>query len=113
MIMSPDSLASGVASNTDGAAFQVVAPPGTGHRLLVTAIYAVNTGASAVTVNIRNGLAGATRWTLHVPAGGSTVMPFPIPLAGFGEGTPICAQASAPTTTLTVSINAFKRHINI
>lgn len=113
MIMSPDSLTSGVASNTDGASFQVVPAAGTGHRLLVSSIYAINTSATAITVNIRNGLGGATRWTLHVPANGSTVMPFPLPLAGFGENTPICAQASAATTTLTISINAFKRHVTI
>ena len=113
MIMSPDSLTAGVASNTDGASFQVVPAAGAGQKLFVSSIYAVNTSATAITVNIRNGLAGATRWTLHVPAGGSTVIPFPLPLAGFGDNTPICAQASAATTTLTISINAFRRSVSI
>jgi len=113
MLTSPDALRSGVASNTDGASFAVIAAPGTGRKLFVSSITAVNTSAAAITVDIRDGLAGAVVWVLHVPAGGSTNITFALPLGGFSENTPICADSSAAATTLTVSINGLRRPSNL
>lgn len=109
MIPSIESLVSGVVVNTDGASTLVVAAPGEGYKNFVTEIHIANTSVTPVTVNIRDGVSGAVKWTLMVPAGGSGSQQFVNALGGFSNNTEVAFDASAAVTSLHVSVNGFTR----
>lgn len=110
MILGPDSLVSGVVTNTDGASTQILPAPGAGLKNYVTEIYIINTSASAVTVNIQNGSGGTTRWTVSIPANSaSPPISFLHGLGGFGTNTGVFFQSSAAVSSLIVAVNGFKR----
>lgn len=108
MIPSVDALVSGVLINTNGNSTQVIAAQ-TGYKLFVTEIHITNTSAGFVTVDIRDGVGGTVLWTVGVPASGSATVSFRNALGGFTENTGIFADPSGATTTLTISINGFKK----
>ncbi len=109
MLPGPNSLVSGVLVNTDGASTLVVAAPGDGYKNFITEIYIYNSSAGAVTVDIRDGVAGGVKWTLGVPAGGQSQIQFVNGLGGFSNNTGIAIDASGAASSLYVSINGFKR----
>lgn len=109
MFPGPSSLVSGVLVNTDGNSTQVIAAPGDGFKLFITEIHIANASAGFVTVDIRNGVGGDVLWTVGIPANGSETVPFRNALGGFSNNTGIFADPSAATTTLTISINGFKK----
>ena len=101
------------ATNTDGAATAFtggLAAPGAGIRLWLTNITVANSSASFVTVDIRDGAAGAVLWTIPVPATGGAICRFDPPLK-FTANTAVAYDASAATTTLTISANGFKSKV--
>ena len=58
-------------------------------------------------MDLRDGSAGSVLWTLPVPATGGVVKTFDPPLK-LSANTALAYDASAATTTLTVSANGFK-----
>ena len=98
------------ATNTDGASTAFasgLAAPGAGIRLWITNVDICNSSASFCTVDLRDGSAGSVLWTLPVPATGGVVKTFDPPLK-LSANTALAYDASAATTTLTVSANGFK-----
>ena len=100
-------------TNIDGAstAFTVgLAAPGAGLRLNIKKVTISNTSASMVTVDLRDGVAGAVLWTIPVSATGGGVENFDIPLR-LTANTALAFDASAATTTLTIAVSAFKSKV--
>lgn len=100
-------------TNTDGAstAFTVgLAAPGAGVRLWITSIDISNSSASFCTVDIRDGAAGSVLWTLPVPATGGVCKRFDPPLR-LSPNTALAFDASAATSTLSISSNGFKSKV--
>lgn len=91
---------------TDGSSTSLIAAQGSGIKVYVTDITICNTSASAVTVDIRDGAAGAVKWTFPVPAGGGVTHSFKTPVA-FTANTAVCADPSASASTITVSACGF------
>jgi hypothetical protein len=60
-----------------------------------------------VTVDLRDGTAGAVKWTFPVPATSGVVKQFDPPLE-FSADTAVAADPSAAASTITVSVNGFK-----
>lgn len=90
----------------------VVAAQGSGVRMSLTDISISNAAAAPITVDLRDGLAGAVKWTFAVPgsgAGGSVNHSFQEPLQ-FSDNTAICADpsVSASGSSITVSANALR-----
>lgn len=83
------------------------AAPGAGVRLCVTSVTLCNSSATFCTVDLRDGSAGSVLWTLPVPATGGVVQRFDPPLK-LTANTALAFDASAATTTLTISVNGFK-----
>ena len=100
-------------TNTDGAATAFasgLAAPGAGVRLWITSVDLCNSSATFCTVDLRDGAAGAVLWTLPVPATGGVVKTFNPPLK-LTANTALAFDASAATTTLTISANGFKSKV--
>lgn len=100
-------------TNTDGASTAFasgLAAPGAGVRLWVTSVDIANSSASFCTVDLRDGSAGSVLWTLPVPASGGVVKTFNPPLK-LTANTALAFDASAATTTLTISANGFKSKV--
>ena len=98
------------ATNTDGASTAFtsgLAAPGAGVRLCITSVTICNSSATFCTVDLRDGSAGSVLWTLPVPATGGVVQRFDPPLR-LTANTALAFDASAATTTLTISANGFK-----
>ncbi len=96
-------------TNTDGASTAFasgLAAPGANVRLWVTNVDICNSSATFCTVDLRDGSAGSVLWTLPVPATGGVVKTFDPPLK-LTANTALAFDASAATTTLTISANAF------
>lgn len=96
-------------TNTDGASTAFtgeLAAPGAGVRLCITAVTVCNSSANFCTVDLRDGTAGSVLWTLPVPASGGVVQTFNPPLK-LSANTALAFDASAATTTLTISANGF------
>ena len=97
------------ATNTDGAstamtgAFAATAS----QRIYLTDITLANSSASNITVDIRDGAAGAVLWTFPVPAGGGVTHRFGTPLR-FSANTALAYDGSAAATTLSISVCGFK-----
>lgn len=92
---------------TDGSSTSVLAAAGSGVRNYVTDIECANSSATNVTVDIRDGTAGAVLWTISCPAGGGNNKSFAMPLRG-SANTAVAADPSAAASTVTISINGFK-----
>jgi hypothetical protein len=100
-------------TNTDGASTAFtggLAAPGAGIRLWITKVTIANSSASFCTVDLRDGAAGSVLWTLPVPATGGVVERFDPPLK-LTANTALAFDASAATTTLSISANGFKSKI--
>lgn len=100
-------------TNTDGASTAFasgLAAPGAGVRLWVTSVDICNSSATFCTVDLRDGAAGSVLWTLPVPATGGVVKQFNPPLK-LTANTALAFDASAGTTTLSISVNGFKSKI--
>lgn len=95
---------------TDGSSTSLIAAQGAGVKTYITDITICNTSATAVTVDLRDGAAGAVKWTFPVPAGGGVTHSFRRPIA-FSANTAVCADPSASASTITVSANGFKSKI--
>jgi hypothetical protein len=97
---------------TDGSSTSVIAALGAGVKAYVTKAIVSNSSTSDVTVDIRNGAAGAVRATLPVPGnaaggvGGFTAT-FDPPLP-FSANTAVCADPSAAASTITVTLLGFR-----
>lgn len=105
-----DDVVSERATNTDGASTAFtsgLAAPGAGVRLCITAVTICNSSSSFCTVDLRDGTAGSVLWTLPVPATGGVVQRFDPPLK-LTANTALAFDASAATTTVTISANGFK-----
>lgn len=105
-----DDVVSERTTNTDGASTAFtsgLAAPGAGVRLCITAVTVCNSSATFCTVDLRDGSAGSVLWTLPVPATGGVVQRFDPPLK-LTANTALAFDASAATTTLTISANGFK-----
>ena len=101
------------ATNTDGAATAFtggLAAPGAGIRLWVTKITVSNSSATNITVDIRDGVAGAVLWTIPCPANGGAIEVFDPPLK-FTANTAVAYDGSAAVTTLSVSAIGFKSKV--
>lgn len=100
-------------TNTDGASTAFasgLAAPGAGVRLYVKNVTISNSSASFCTVDLRDGAAGSVLWTLPVPATGGVTMNFDPPLK-LSANTALAFDASAATTTLSISANGFKSKV--
>lgn len=100
-------------TNTDGASTAFasgLAAPGSGIRLYVTTVTVCNSSAAFCTVDLRDGSAGSVLWTLPVPATGGVTMSFSPPLK-LTANTALAFDASAATTTLTISASGFKSKV--
>ena len=100
-------------TNTDGASTAFasgLAAPGAGVRLWITSIDICNSSAAFCTVDIRDGVGGSVLWTLPVPATGGVCKIFDPPLK-ITANTALAFDASAATSTLTISVNGFKSKV--
>lgn len=95
---------------TDGSSTSVLASPGAGLKNCITSIAIANSSASFVTVDLRDGTAGAVLWTFPVPATGGVVYTFPMPLR-CSAATALAADPSAAASTITVSVIGFKSKV--
>ena len=101
------------ATNTDGASTAFasgLAAPGAGVRLWITGVTLSNSSSSFITVDLRDGAAGSVLWTFPVPATGGVTHTFNPPLR-LTANTALAYDASAATTTLTISANGFRSKV--
>ena len=100
-------------TNTDGASTAFasgLAAPGSGVRLWVTKVTVSNSSATFCTVDLRDGAAGSVLWTIPVPATGGAIERFDPPLR-LSANTALAFDASAATSTLSISANGFKSKV--
>lgn len=106
-----EDIVSGVLANTDGASTSVIAAQGAGIKTYITTVIFANTSATAVTVDLRDGVAGSVKATFPVPANTSgLVCNLPVPLP-FSANTAVCMDGSAAATTVTCTLIGFKSKI--
>lgn len=91
---------------TDGSSTSVIAAQGASVKIYVTEVIIANSSASNVTVDLRDGTAGAVKATFPVPAGGGVVKTLHTPL-GFSANTAVAADPSAAASTITVTLIGF------
>lgn len=97
-------------TNTDGVSTAFasgLAAPGAGVRLWITSVTIANSSAAFCTVDLRDGSAGSVLWTCPVPATGGFTFKFDPPLK-LSTNTALAFDASAATSTLSISANGFK-----
>jgi hypothetical protein len=93
---------------TDGSSTSLVAAQGAGIRFCATDITITNSSATNVTVDIRDGTAGAVLWTFPAAANmGGTTHHFGTPLCTTAN-TAMATDPSAAATTITTSVLGFK-----
>ena len=100
-------------TNTDGASTAFasgLAAPGAGVRLYLTSLIICNSSAAFCTVDIRDGSAGSVLATVPVPASSGVIFNPPVPLK-FSANTAVAYDASAATTTLTITGIGFKSKV--
>ena len=108
---SKEDIVSGVAAITDGSNTSVIAQQGIGIKTYITDIIIANTSATAVTVDIRDGVGGSVKATFPAPANtGGVVHSFKTPIP-FTAGTEVCADPSAAVSTVTVTLVGFKSKV--
>lgn len=98
-------------TNTDGASTAFasgLAAPGAGIKLYLTSCTLANSSASFITVDLRDGAAGSVVWTIPVSATGGAIDDFGGSPLEFTANTAVAFDASAATTTLTISCKGFK-----
>jgi hypothetical protein len=106
-----EDIVSGVAAITDGSSTSVIASQGAGVKTYVTTVIIANTSATAVTVDLRDGAAGAVKATFPVPANtAGMVVSLPVPIP-FTAATAVCADPSAAASTVTVTLVGFKSKV--
>jgi len=101
------------ATNTDGASTAFasgLAAPGAGIRLYVKSVTIANSSASFATVDLRDGSGGSVLWTFPVPATGGVTHVFDPPLK-LTANTALAYDASAATSTISISVNGFKSKV--
>jgi hypothetical protein len=91
---------------TDGASTSILAAASTGIKSCITDITICNSSSTFVSVDLRDGTAGAVKWTLPCPPTGGVTHAFNTPLIG-SAATAWAADPSAAVTTITVSISGF------
>ena len=101
-------LVSGTASNTDGTSTQVLAAGAAGIKHYITDVTIVNTSASTIYVELKDG--STAKWVFPVPATGGVTHSFRVPLAGTAA-TAWNFDPSAATTTIYCSVTAFKSKV--
>lgn len=99
-------IVSGVDADTDGSSTAVIAAQAAGVKVYVTDVMIANSSASNVTVDLRDGAAGAVKATFPVPANGGVMKTFATPLP-FSAATAVCADPSAAATTITTTLVGF------
>lgn len=103
-----DSLVSGTASNTDGAATAVLSAAGAGIKIYLTDVTIANTSGTNIYVEIKDG--ATTKWVLPVPANGGVTHRFGSPLAGTAN-TAWNFDPSAAASTIYCSASGFRSKI--
>jgi hypothetical protein len=106
---SPEDIVSGVASNTDGAATEVIAAAGAGIKTYLTSYSFANMSATPVYVEIKSDT--TVMWRVVVPAGGGVVGTFPVPLPPSAADKAWNMDGSAAATTLYGSLCGFKSKV--
>ena len=102
-----------IKSETAGASTAMtvgLAAPGAGLRIWLTSLIIANSSATNLTVDIRDGAAGAVLATIPVPANGGCVTNLPVPLK-FTANTAVAFDGSAAATTLYVTGIGFRSKI--
>jgi len=96
---------------TDGSSTSIISAAGSGVKIYLTACTVSNSGSTGVTVDLRDGTGGAVKWTIPAAAtfGGAHIT-WPDGLA-FTANTPVAADPSGSSTTVTVSCEGFKSKI--
>lgn len=95
---------------TDGSSTSVIASQGAGVKFYLTSAIIANSSATDVTVNLRDGTAGAVKATFPVPAAGGVIHAFPVPLP-FSADTAVAADPSAAASTITITLVGFKSKV--
>ncbi len=90
-------------TNTDGAEFDILAAQAAGIKLYLQWIVVCNSSATACTLDIKDGASGTVKLTVPVPATGGVVLNLGEAPIAFTAATKIVGDASAATTTITVS----------
>ncbi len=94
----------GVTAVTDGTSTSAISAGGVGIYIEITDVIIANTSATAVTVDIRDGTAGAVMATFPVPANTSgVVMPLNTPITG-SANTAVAVDPSAAASTVTTTL---------
>jgi hypothetical protein len=93
---------------TDGSSTSVIASQGASTRFCLTTLVVSNSSATNVTVDIRDGTAGAVLMTVPAAANmGGAVVTLPVPVCT-SAATALAADPSAAASTVTVSAFGFK-----
>jgi hypothetical protein len=93
---------------TDGSSTSLVAAQGSGIRFCATTLTVSNSSATNVTVDLRDGTAGAVLWTVPAAANmGGAVVEFPVPLCT-SANTALAVDPSTSASTIVTSIIGFK-----
>ncbi len=95
---------------TDGSSTSVIAAQGAGIKVYIVEVIIANSSASNVTVDLRDGVAGAVKATFPVPANGGVVKTLTTPLP-FTPNTAVAADPSAAASTITVTLIGFKSKV--
>lgn len=99
---------SGTNNNTDGSSTTVISAAGAGVKTYITDVTLVNTSASNIYVELKDGT--SVKWTFPVPANGGVTHHFRSPLAGTAN-TAWNFDPSAATSTIYCSAAGFKSKI--
>lgn len=95
---------------TDGSSTSVISAQGAGIKVYIVEVIIANSSASNVTVDLRDGTAGAVKATFPVPANGGVVKTLATPLP-FSANTAVAADPSAAASTITVTLIGFKSKV--
>ncbi len=87
-------------ANTDGVETELVPAGGVGIKRDLAFLILANSSAAAVSVDIRDALAGTIRMTVRVNAESTVPVPIPVPLPQAVANTAWTIDASGATTTL-------------
>lgn len=77
-------------------------------RNFLTTIAVYNTSATAGYVDIRDGTGGSVLFTVPAPAGGGSIIPFPVPLRQPTANTALAYDVSGALTTVYISAVGFQ-----
>lgn len=107
-----ENLVEGTANVTGTTSTSLIAAPGSGLYVYVTAISCFNSGSTGTTVSFQNGSAGTTLWEGYAaPSGGGFTHSFVTPIGGVNNmtaNTALYFQAGSSTTTLYCNASGFK-----